>query len=70
MTNDAGKSLAVLMAMAIQQFNTMCIAGWSTSRATLEATRYRHQASACVVLPWRLPWSTISTANTKTLPKH
>ncbi len=39
-------------------------------QASLEATGRRHRASACVVLPRRLPWSTILNKTHETLPKH
>jgi hypothetical protein len=45
---------------AAVQFRVHC--PWSTSRAFLEATGCHHQASACAVLPWRLPWLTILAA--------
>jgi hypothetical protein len=35
------------------------------ARASLEADGCRHRASACIALPWRPPWSTISVKNTK-----
>ncbi len=56
---NAGKTLAILIAMGMQQFNAGRIAQWSTSRASLEATGCCHWESACVVLPWWLPWLTI-----------
>jgi hypothetical protein len=34
---NAGTLLAILMAMTMQQYGTMCITQWSISRATLEA---------------------------------
>ncbi len=37
--------LAVLMAMAMRRYVTMRIAQWRRSRASLEATGHRHQAS-------------------------
>jgi hypothetical protein len=43
-TNTPTK-LAVLMAMAIPRYITACIAQWSRSRASLEATGHRHRAS-------------------------
>ena len=39
-------------------------------QASLEATERRHQASACIVLPRRQPWLTISNKTHKTLTKH
>ncbi len=68
-TKNADESLAILMAMAMQRYDARCIARWSTSRASLEATGYRHWASACVVSPQRPPWSTISNKTHKTLTK-
>ncbi len=52
------KLLAVLITMGMGWCRAGCIAQWSTSRASLEATRCCHQASVCAVLPWRLtlPW--------------
>ncbi len=43
-TNTPTK-LAVLMAMAMRRYITACIAQWRRSRASLEATGCRHQAS-------------------------
>jgi hypothetical protein len=37
------------------------------SRATLDATGRRHQASICPVLPWRTPWSSILKGTKQTL---
>ena len=39
-------------------------------QASLKATGRRHWASACVVLPRRPPWLTISNKTHKTLTKH
>ena len=39
---NAGKLLAISIAMAMQQYDVGCIAQWSTSRASLEATRCRN----------------------------
>jgi len=66
-TQNADKSLAISIAMAMQRYDARRITQWSTSRASLEATGCRHQASACAVLPWRPPWSTISNKTHKTL---
>ena len=43
------------------------ITRWSTSRASLEATGCRHQASASAALPWWPQWSMnlLKTQNTK-----
>jgi len=54
-TKNADKSLAILMAMAMQRYDA----------ASLEATGRRHRASACVVLPRWPPWSTILNKHTK-----
>ncbi len=39
------KKVAILMAMAMRGYVTTCIAQWRRSRASLEATGRRHQAS-------------------------
>ncbi len=39
-------------------------------QASLKATGRRNRVSACVVSPWRPPWSTISNKTHKTLTKH
>jgi len=65
-TKNADKLLAISIALAMQQYDTRCIARWSTSRASLEATGCRHQASACAVSPRRPPWSTVSNKTHKT----
>ena len=39
-------------------------------QASIEAIGHCHRVSACVVLPWRLPWSTILNKTHKTLTKH
>jgi len=69
-TKNADKSLAISMAMAMQRYHAGHIAQWSTSRASLEATGCRHQASACAVSPRRPPWLTILNKTHKTLTKH
>jgi hypothetical protein len=43
-TNTPAK-LAISMAMAMRRYVTACIAQWRRSRASLEATGCRHQAS-------------------------
>jgi hypothetical protein len=65
-TKNTRQTLAILMAMQIQQCNAGCIAQWSTSVASCKATRCRHQASAHAVLPRQLPWLKIlnKTKNT------
>jgi hypothetical protein len=48
-TKNAGESLAISIAVQLRRYNAGCIAQWSTSRASLEATGCRHWASACAV---------------------
>ena len=69
-TKKTGKLLAVLMAMLMWRCDAGRIARWSTFQASLEATECRHWASACAALPWRQPWPTMLTANTKILTKN
>ena len=69
-TKNAGESMAISFVMAMQRYNAGCITQWSTSRASLEATGCRHQASACAVLPRQRPWSMNSNKTHKTLTKH
>ena len=69
-TKNAGKSMAILIAMAMQWYDAGHIARWSISRASLEATGCIHWASACAVLPQRPPWSKNSNKTHKTLTKH
>ena len=64
-TNKVGESMAFSIAMAMQRYNAGRIARWSTSGASLKATRCRHRSSACPLLPQRPTWSTISVENTK-----
>ncbi len=59
------QTLAILMAMQIWWCNAGCIARWSASVASCEATRCRHRASARAVSPRRLPWLTISNETKK-----
>jgi hypothetical protein len=47
--------LAVLIATAVYQSDTVGIARCGMSRATPEATGHRHRATTCSVLPQRLP---------------
>ncbi len=54
---NADKLMAILIAMAMQRYNMGCIAQWSTSKASFEATGCRHRSSAWVVSPRRPPWS-------------
>ncbi len=69
-TKNSDESLAISMAMAMQRYDARRITRWSTSRASLEATGCRHQASACAVLPRQRPRSTNSNKTHKTLTKH
>ena len=46
-------------------YNLGCIARLTTSRASLEAIRCHHRASACAALPRWPPWSTNLLQNTK-----
>jgi len=69
-TQNAGKLTTISVAMAMQRYDAGRIAQWSTSRASLEATGCRHQASACAVSPRRLSWSTNLNKTHKTLTKH
>ncbi len=69
-TKNADESLAISMAMVMQRYDARRIARWSTSRASLEATGCRHQASACAVLPRQWPWSMNSNKTHKNLTKH
>ena len=48
-TKNAGESLAILIAMAMQRYNAGHIAQWSTSGTSLEATGCRYWLSACAV---------------------
>ncbi len=50
-TKNAGKLTTVSVAMAMQQYDAGHITRWSTSRASLEATECRHQASAWAIAP-------------------
>ena len=55
-TNNAGKLMAISIAMAMQRYNAGRFAQWSTSGGSLEATECRHRSSACAVSPRRPPW--------------
>jgi hypothetical protein len=48
-TKNAGESMAISIAMALQRYDTGRIARWSTSEPSLEATGCRHQSSACTI---------------------
>ncbi len=67
---NAGRVLVILITMQMRGYNMGRIAQWSTSPASLEATGCRHRASACAVLPQRLPWSTNTLKTHKTLTKN
>jgi hypothetical protein len=69
-TKNAGESMAILIAMAMQWYDAGRIAQWITSGASLEATGCSHRASACAVLPRRPPWSTNLLKQHKTLTKN
>ena len=69
-TKNAGESMAISIAMAMQWYDTGRISQWSTSRASLEATGCHHRSSACAVSPRRLPWSKNLNQTHKTLTKH
>jgi hypothetical protein len=43
-SKNTPKKVAVLMAMAMRQYVTACVAQWRRSRASLEATGCRHWA--------------------------
>jgi len=64
-TINAGKLLAILIAMQMPWCDAGHIARWSTSRASLDATGRRHGSSAHIALLRRLPRLTILVKNTK-----
>jgi hypothetical protein len=64
-TKNAGESMAISIAMAMQWYDAGRIARWITSGASLEATGCSHRASACAVSPRRPPWSTNSLKQQK-----
>jgi hypothetical protein len=64
-TKNAGELLAILIAMRMRRYDTGQITRWSTSRASLEATGCRLQASDRIASPRRPPWSAISVENIK-----
>jgi hypothetical protein len=45
-STNTPKKVAILMAMAMRRYVTVCIAQWRRSRASLEATGRRHRASS------------------------
>jgi hypothetical protein len=63
-TKNTCQTLAILIAMRVWQCDAGRIARWSASVASCEATRCRHQASACAVSPQRPPWLMILKENT------
>ena len=67
---NAGKSMAISIAMAMQRFDAGRIAQWSTSVASLESTGCHHRSRVCAVLPQWPPWSTNLIETHKTLPKR
>jgi hypothetical protein len=64
-TKNAGKLLAILIAMRMRRYDAGHITQWSTSVASLEATGCRHWASACAILPRQQPRSSILNETTK-----
>jgi hypothetical protein len=63
-TKNAGKLLAILIAMQMRWYNAKRIAQQSTFRALLEATGCHHWVNDCIALPQRPPRSLILAANT------
>jgi hypothetical protein len=59
-SKNAGKSLAISIAIRMRRYDAGHIAQYNTSKASLGATGCRHRASACAVLPRRPSWSTNS----------
>jgi hypothetical protein len=57
------------MATAVRRSNTDGIARCSMSRATLEATGRRHQATTCSVLPQRPPGQRANKQQSTNQPK-
>ncbi len=68
--NNAGESMAISIAMAMQRYDKWHITQWSTSRASLKATGCRHWLSAWAISPWRPPGSKNLNQKHKTLTKH
>ncbi len=50
-TKNAGKSLAILIAMRLRRYDAGRISRWITSGASLEATGCSHWVSACAISP-------------------
>jgi hypothetical protein len=69
-TKNAGDSMAISIAMAMQWYDAGRIARWITSGASLEATGCSHRASAYAISPRRPPWSTNSLKQHKALTKN
>ncbi len=69
-TKNAGESMAISIAMAMQWYDVGRIARWITSGASLEATGCSHRASDCAELPRQPPWSTNLLKQHKTLTKN
>ena len=67
---NAGESMAISIALAMQRYDAGRIARQSIFRASLEATGCFHRASASTVSPRRPPWSKNSNKIHKTLTKH
>ena len=49
----------ILMAMQVRWYDAERIAQYGRSRATLDATERRDQASVCPVFPQQMPWPSI-----------
>jgi len=65
-TKNAGKLLAILIAMRMRRYDAGRITQWSMSRASLlGATGCRHRLSACTQLPRWPPWLTNSNETTQ-----
>ncbi len=61
-------SLAVLMAMTVRRCNTKCIAQFSMSRATPEATGRQHWPTTYSVMPQRPPGQQINKQQSTNTP--
>ena len=48
-TKNAGESMAISIAMAMQRYDAGHIARWITSGASLKATGCRHRVSSCAL---------------------
>ncbi len=69
-TKNAGKLLAISIAMGMRRYDAGRIARWSAFVASCKATKCRHQAGGCATLPWWPPCSLISNETHKMLTKH